>query len=442
MKKPDLRKFMQAMVMYEKGHNQTEIQNATGIPRSTIQNYINRRYIFEALCWEEGVALDMHEMSLLVDIVEADDKPDIANAAGSLLLHSLKDEVRSLKAQIKGVTKEQLDTRYIRQKIFHLSEETIDPPDWLISNNTTHKSPGVPTLFASDWHWGENVDSSQIGGVNSFDLEIAHKRARTLITTAIDLLNNHMVNPDYPGIVFVLGGDMVSGDIHEELMATNEIEIMPTVIDLVGVLTWCIRTLADTFGRVFVPCVTGNHGRNTHKIRAKGRNFTSFDWLLYTFLDKVFHPVDPETGEHLPGYDDRVQFAIPNGPDCLYSIYGHKYLLTHGDQFRGGDGVIGALGPIIRGDHRKRSRNGQIAMQYDTMIIGHWHQYISLERLIVNGSLKGYDEYAYSNNFGFEPPRQALWLTHPRHGITFRIPVLLERKLATESSDKWLEWKN
>lgn len=30
-----------------------------------------------------------------------------------------------------------------------------------------------------------------------------------------------------------------------------------------------------------------------------------------------------------------------------------SYLLTHGDQFRGGDGVIGALGPIIRGDHKK-----------------------------------------------------------------------------------------
>ena len=57
------------------------------------------------------------------------------------------------------------------------------------------------------------------------------------------------------------------------------------------------------------------------------------------------------------------------------------------------------------------------------MIIGHWHQLIQLTRLIVNGSLKGYDEYAYSNNFGFEKPQQALWLTHPKHGITFSMPV-------------------
>ena len=41
--------------------------------------------------------------------------------------------------------------------------------------------------------------------------------------------------------------------------------------------------------------------------------------------------------------------------------------------------------------------------------------------------MKGYDEYAYQGNFGFEPPRQALWLTHPRYGVTYRMPVLCEQ---------------
>ena len=249
-----------------------------------------------------------------------------------------------------------------------------------------------------------------------------------MIEKAIDLLKNNIAHTDYPGIVYVLGGDMTSGDIHEELMATNEKEIMPTIINLFGVLIWCISTLADEFGNVFVPCVSGNHGRNTHKIRNKGRNFTSFDWLLYQFLAKHFEN------------DKRVQFLIPDGSDAYYSIFGHRYLLTHGDQFRGGDGVIGALGPIIRGDHRKRSRNAQIDMSYDTMIIGHWHQLIQLERLIVNGSLKGYDEYAYSNNFGFEPPRQAMWLTHPEHGITFSIPIYVDKQ-KKEFNLEWISWK-
>jgi predicted phosphodiesterase len=213
------------------------------------------------------------------------------------------------------------------------------------------------------------VDPAQIGGVNAYNLEIARKRARTLIEHTIDLLTNHMVNPQYPGIVFALGGDMFSGDIHEELMATNEKEVMPTFIDIYEVLVWCIETLADQYKRVFVPCVTGNHGRNTHKIRSKGRNFTNFDWLLYQLLARHFEK------------DTRVRFSIPDGPDCLYKIYGHRYLLTHGDQFRGSD----ALSALVRGDHKKRNRNNQINMEYDTMICGHFHTLIQLQRLIVNG---------------------------------------------------------
>jgi len=336
----------------------------------------------------------------------------------ALTASALRDQVEGLKAELKFVQGEQLDAEYIKSKIIGLKKaaDTMPALNWMLRpEKKAFDSPGVPTLFCSDLHWGEVVDPRQVNGVNQYNVAIANERLRAMVETAIDLLFNHIKMPKYPGIVFALGGDMVSGDIHEELMATNETEIMPVVLDLWGALVWCIERLADKFGRVFLPCVGGNHGRNTHKIRAKGRNFTSFDWLLYQFLAKRFES------------DSRVTFFIPDGPDAHYSVMGHRYLLTHGDQFRGGDGMIGALGPIIRGDHKKRSRNAQIDMEYDTMMLGHWHQLIQLQRLIVNGSLKGYDEYAYSNNFGYEPARQALWITHPEQGITFSMPVNVDR---------------
>lgn len=357
----------------------------------------------------------------------ANDEPKAEKAPAFTRTDELESELRTLRTQLATVKREALDDEFVKRRILKMSEEHIEPPKWLIQAKATKTSPGVPTLFASDWHWAEVVDPTQIGGVNEYDLAIAHKRARRMIEVSIDLLNNHMVNPKYPGIVFALGGDMVSGDIHEELQATNECEIMAAVTDLYGVLVWCITTLAEKFGRVFVPCVSGNHGRNTHKIRAKGRNYTSFDWLLYCFLAK-----------HFEG-DSRVNFLIPNGPDALYKVYNTRYLLTHGDQFRGGDGMIGALGPIIRGDHKKRSRQTQIGASYDVMLLGHWHQLIQLQRLIVNGSLKGYDEYANANNFGYEPPRQALWLTHPEHGITFSMPANVDEPKEVEKT-AWVSW--
>jgi hypothetical protein len=180
-------------------------------------------------------------------------------------------------------------------------------------------------------------------------------------------------------------------------------------------LIGAVTRLADVFGKVFVPCVSGNHGRNTKKTQAKNRNHTSFDWLLYNLI------------AHDLRHDSRITFQVPDASDALFRIFNTRFLLTHGDQFRGGDGIIGPIGPLFRGNQKKLARNSAVDMAYDVMMCGHWHQYIQLARLLVNGSMKGYDEYAFTNNFGFEPPQQALCVVHERYGITFRMPVLCEK---------------
>lgn len=357
-----------------------------------------------------------------------------ANSVVATAEDNPQERIRILEAELKLHRNAVFDAEFIKSQIIKLDRALpVDSPTWLLRPKRAFKGAGVPTLFASDWHWGEVVEASQIGGVNQYDMTIARDRARTMVEVTFDLLDNHIVTEGgYPGIVFALGGDMVSGDIHEELSATNEQEMMPVIVDLWGNLAWVIEQLVSKYGRVFVPCVTGNHGRNTKKMRSKGRVYTSFDWLLYQFLAKRFEG------------DARVKFLIPDGPDAYYSVLGHRYLLTHGDMLgNGGDGMIGALGPIIRGDHRKRSRNAQINREYDTLLCGHWHQLIQLQRLIVNGSLKGLDEYAYNSNFPYERPRQALWLTHPEQGITFSAPVNVDRALqAGGPAPDWVSWAN
>lgn len=352
------------------------------------------------------------------DSPPAHDDPDFLKAELKRYATLLKE------AQAKGVEQEA-----IRRTIIGLKQdvESLRPPKWIITPGNKKVGHGVPTLFVSDLHWGEVVQPSQINYVNEYNLDIARARLRTMVERAIRLCSILDSKMSYPGIVVPLGGDMISGNIHDELSATNEINSMPAVLDLYSHLVAVINTLADTFGAVFLPCVTGNHGRDTTKIWGKDRHHTSFDWLLYCFLAKHFEN------------DARVTFYIPDGSDAHYSIYNHKYLLTHGDQFRGGDGLIGCLGPILRGDHKKRSRNAQIDMEYHTMIMGHWHQYIHHSRVIVNSSLKGYDEYAFTNNFGFEEPQQALWLTHPEHGITYRMPVRVDSsKPASKQKVPWV----
>ena len=63
-----------------------------------------------------------------------------------------------------------------------------------------------------------------------------------------------------------------------------------------------------------------------------------------------------------------------------------------------------------------------------------------LKGALVNGSLKGYDEYAKSGRFEYEIPKQALWFTHPKYGITFQVPVISEEGLGIKPKNPWLSW--
>jgi hypothetical protein len=379
------------------GGNQTKAASDLGITRACLVSRLSRAK-------QEGV------------------KPSKGDPSDPAILRA---DIKRLKAEIGRLEEQALTEQTIKDEILELASDVgkLSTPPWMFDTRKPHKSPGVPSLFLSDFHWGEVVDPAQVNGVNEYNVEIAHRRLNTLAESAVRLLQILSPKMDYPGIVVPLGGDMISGNIHDELAHTNEINTMPTVLDLYGALCGFLSGMADTFGRVFVPCVTGNHGRDTHKIWTKDRHHTSFDWLLYCFLAKHFEK------------DKRFTFYIPDGSDAYFRIYDHRYLMTHGDQFRGGDGMIGALGPLIRGDHKKRSRNAQIGMEYDTMICGHWHQDVFLRRLIVNSSLKGYDEYAYANNFSFEPPSQQLWVTHPKYHMTFHMPVYVDGEKQVTKTD-------
>ena len=695
--------------------------------------------------------------------------PHRSRADLAQIIAEKNERVRLLETDCKRLQKEALDARVIRKEIFKLADAKPELPGWMMdSSKMPTKGPGIPVAVASDWHWGERVDSAAIGGVNSYNMEIAHARARAFFSGIITLLKRYMVVPKYEGIVLCLGGDMLSGNIHQELSETNELQTIPAMLDLFGVLVEGIDSLYREFGSVVIPCVTGNHSRNcydysteiltqsgwkhinqinqssdlvavfnpeedsikyelpeswyvadyagemvkiaskgvnllvtpehtlwvkhlsgtvggkrykypfskrpaqerewndswvsqggitgwrgvavpleilasdrkpaitvtpdvlwaeffgwyisegcaddaritisqslmvnpdkyarikelikllgfepscrdnmirfgskplevflneefgrgaknkklppwlknwpkdllevfiqaamlgdgywesetsgrysstsdtliddmqeicfkvgystkackrftsavkgtqyvgtarnlniskkhlrslskstrefysgviwcptvstglivvrregrviisgnTLKMQSKERNYTSFDWLLYQMLEKHYEK------------EKKIQFLISGGVDQLFKVYKHRFLLTHGDTLgKGGDGIIGSIGPIIRGDQKTRSRNGQIGQNYETLIIGHYHQLMWIgNRVIANGSLIGYNEFAGNTlRAPYEVPRQALFCVHPEHGITYQMPILVEPE-QVDKTQKWVSW--
>lgn len=344
-------------------------------------------------------------------------------------------EISDLRSTVKRITRDNDTAEAIRQEIFGIAAHSAAPPPWIGGEGIKGGERGCPITVWSDFHYGEVVDPDQVGGVNKFNAAIAKDRFHALIDTTIDLSFNHMGSGKaYPGIIVCMGGDMIGGDIHEELANTNDRTSHQSVHDLTDLLGAGLETMASKFGRVFVPGVVGNHGRSTKKLPMKNRVFTNYDWSIYCSLARDFRK------------EKRIQFLIPNEADARFTAFGHRFLLTHGDSLgvKGGDGIIGALGPIMRGLQKLHRSQSQIKQEFDTAIICHYHQYISLPGLVVNGSLKGYDEFTMLGlRAPYQRPAQALFFVHPKHGITANWPVYLEKQrgLDPRKEKTWVEWE-
>lgn len=81
--------------------------------------------------------------------------------------HDPKTIIARLEAELKRATQESADADAIKALIGTAVQklDAYTPPEW-IESPLDPSSPGVPTLFLSDLHWGEVVRASQIGGVN------------------------------------------------------------------------------------------------------------------------------------------------------------------------------------------------------------------------------------------------------------------------------------
>lgn len=350
----------------------------------------------------------------------------IADALNATSIETVRLEAElakmARKAQLLGETEKQLADavdligRLERELgIFEKIGNRQAPPNWLKSPpKRTKQHHAIPWLLLSDLHLDEVVEPAEVMGVNAFNRKIARMRLEAVAQGFVKVVRDYWTGITYDGVVVCLGGDIFSGDIHEELKETNEDTMLGSLDYWIDPVADVIRLMADEFGTVHVPVVVGNHGRMSRKPRSKFRARTNFDWFLGKALQRLF------------ANDPRITFDVAESADCLITCYDSKIMLTHGDQTRGGGGIGGIWPPLMRLDARKRQRQEAVNQGYDLLIMGHWHQLVFGPSFIVNGSLKGYDEYAFTENFGYEVPQQAAWLVTPEHGITWRAPILCQ----------------
>lgn len=266
------------------------------------------------------------------------------------------------------------------------------------------KGEAAALLVVSDVHLAEVVRKSQVLGLNEFSCRTCEKRMQQVAVRSIDLLKKERVLADIrEGIIF-LGGDIIGGHIHSELMETSEIGIASAVELAEELLERLIRSYwnAGKFDRLTVVCLSGNHDRMTQRVSHAAFVENSHTTAIYRHLRFRFRPEHPQ-----------IQFLLGDGEYADVPVFGWNIRLTHGHRVKFAGGVGGLSIPWSK--HVTRLNKGKPA---DFTIGGHLHTwtYNSEMGFLVNGSVIG--TTPYSLPYGHQEPCQSFVVIDKKRCVT------------------------
>lgn len=264
-------------------------------------------------------------------------------------------------------------------------------------------------LNISDCHAGERVSPIDTLGLGGYNFDIFVWRVEQIYKTLAKLHATCLQRT--PSKLWVLfNGDIVSGEIHDELARTNDAPITMVVAETAFVFAQLLRDLSAMFPTIEVVCVAAsNHPRLAQKPAYKNK-WNNWDYLVHRMMEAYCKDIP------------NIAFDIPRSLHWIGEIGGKTYLLMHGD------GIQSWMNIPWYGINRMISKlkglyapHGKII---HNIILGHFHTPGSIAdvagEIIINGSFKGVDEFSMGKLGTGNFPAQWYFGTDPDKGITSR----------------------
>lgn len=281
--------------------------------------------------------------------------------------------------------------------------------------------PVQTVMHITDSHMGSVQDANEIEGFNAFSPEICEKRcigfARGFLEWNAMLRNSYTVNE----CSVLMTGDLISGDIHDELRITNAFPSPEQVVQAARLHAKQIALLAPHFEKVTVEFLTeDNHARLTKKPQAKEAGTNSMNYLVGVLLQTYLQNIE------------NIEFNLHAMNSKVVHVGKRNYLLKHGHDIRGWMGVPW-YGIERMAGKEITARNQLIMQDYDTareigfdkMVHGHFHTPFDHPLYMAGGSVSGTDAFDHKNGRHADPSQSA-WAVHPKYGEFNRINFQLK----------------
>ena len=370
-------------------------------------------------------AIKIREQKPFKDIQSKVTKHDILSAEAKMI-YQQTEEIKYLRRSLEEAKKEVHLADNIHDIINKVNNSKIDLsklPVWLSKEKSSKKDNIVPVICLSDLHIGSVVNPMDVNYVNEYSVGIARDRIFSLVDDFINIYKNKFTNYEYDGCVCVLGGDIIENAMHGK-EETNELTVIDQVITASEILIMVVGKLQKAFGKVFVPSVSGNHGRliADKYVKTEDRYNHSLEKIIYYNLAKHF--------------ESNSNVTIYNQPsDIVYfSINGLKFRLEHGDSITfTGQAISGPLNSWERGRLKRASIDSSVNNPFDVLIVGHFHMHSIQEKMVVMDSPVGYNGYSQRLALPYSLPGITTFAVNS-HGNLIFSTNLKSRKTITKDS--------
>jgi len=271
--------------------------------------------------------------------------------------------------------------------------------------------PGKPVVAAMDWsdlHIGEKTSADETEEFGEYSWAIAQARFHHIVGDFLRWVETQRHGYRIDDCALFLKGDYISGDIHDELRATNEFPIPVQTAKAGTLLADGVIRIAPHFAKLrLIEVGADNHGRLQKKPQSKQKFQNSMSFLVQFILNQAI-------AKH-----KNVEIDESIGIKKTVTVGGWSFLVEHGDAIRGWMGIPWYGIERLQGREARKRMYTKRGFHYHS--IAHWHVAGFHGITLFNGSLSGTSEYDHGQG-RHSPPAQAAYLIHPEHGVFNHTP--------------------
>lgn len=250
-------------------------------------------------------------------------------------------------------------------------------------------------LMLSDFHAAEKVILEEVNYANEYNLDIFTERLDRIFYYLLFYCEKNKITK----LTLLFLGDLLSGEIHEELIRTNEKDIVDTLFYIQEYLIKKLLEIEKYFSKITCEFVVGNHSRFSKKPEYKTAAKLNWEYVLAKQLEASFKFLQKE---------EKISINISPSLYKVITVAGRTFLISHGTFMTGsGNGgfagipyyslamssakMYGVLEQIgYKNENHKPFQDILIAHLHTTAKVGMFNG----GNLFINGSVIGTNEFS------------------------------------------------